>query len=415
MSTPRAIAAATATLQRLLLSEMPRIDDGLSELEVTSRPLDRARQDITKAQVNLFLYQTVVNGAWRNQDTPLQVRAGETAPPPLALNLHYLLTVFDSETNTSAPGERLLGGAMSVLHDHPVLGRAELALALEDSGLDAQFERLRITPLSLSLEDLSRLWATFQTNYRLSVAYEVTVVLIDSRRQTRAPLPVLKQGDADRGVSTAPGLAPILRELRAPRPQIATRLGEDVTLAGDHLVTANTLVRLASRRGLAPIDLPPSPGANADELLVHLPPLADDANAFARWTPGFLTATLIVSRPSAPVIVSNALAFALAPSIGVSPTNVAAGTVNLTVTCTPRIAEDQIVFLLFGDRQAPPTAINTPADVAQPTTLSFSLPDVAAGVYVVRLRVDGVDSIPVIQTGTPPVSVFDPAQQVKVL
>jgi hypothetical protein len=414
MSTSRAIAATTATLQRLLLAQMPLIDDGLSELEVTSRPLDRARQDITKAQVNLFLFQTIVNAAWRNQDTPLLVRAGETAPPPLALNLHYLLTVFDSETNISAPGERLLGSAMSVLHDHPVLGRAELALALDDTGLDTQFERLRITPLMLSLEDLSRLWATFQTNYRLSVAYEVTVVLIDSRRQTRAPLPVLKQGDADRGVATAPGLAPILRELRPPRPQIATRLGEDVTLAGDNLTTANTVVRLASRRGLAPIDLTPTAGVNPGELVVHLPPLADDANAFARWTPGFLTATLVVARPNAPVISSNALAFALAPTITVSPANVAAGTVDLTITCTPRIAADQVVSLLVGDRQATPANIATPADVAQPTTLSFSLPDVAAGVYVVRLRVDGVDSIPVIQTGAPPVSAFDPAQQVTV-
>jgi hypothetical protein len=30
----------------------------------------------------------------------------------------------------------------------------------------------------------------------------------------------------------------------------------------------------------------------------------------------------------------------------------------------------------------------------------------------VRLRVDGVDSIPVIVTGTPPLPAFDPAQQV---
>jgi hypothetical protein len=49
-----------------------------------------------------------------------------------------------------------------------------------------------------------------------------------------------------------------------------------------------------------------------------------------------------------------------------------------------------------------------------PTTLTFSIPNVDAGSYVVRLRVNGVDSIPVIYSGTPPLPAFDGSQTVTV-
>jgi hypothetical protein len=107
-----------------------------------------AAQEITKAQLNLFLYQTVVNAAWRNLDMPRQVRPGEVAP--LALNLHYLVTAYGrGETDNDGTSHRVLSGAMSVLHDHPVLGQSEIAASLPNNDLAEQFERLRITPLQL--------------------------------------------------------------------------------------------------------------------------------------------------------------------------------------------------------------------------------------------------------------------------
>ena len=73
MSDARAIAATTATLRTLLLRGVPLLDPTLSDLEVTAQPLDLARRGVTSAQLNLFLYETVVNGAWRNMDVPYQV------------------------------------------------------------------------------------------------------------------------------------------------------------------------------------------------------------------------------------------------------------------------------------------------------------------------------------------------------
>jgi hypothetical protein len=49
---------------------------------------------------------------------------------------------------------------------------------------------------------------------------------------------------------------------------------------------------------------------------------------------------------------------------------------------------------------------------SQTGTLTFQAPGVTAGDHFVRLRVDGVDSLLVDKSKTPPV--FDPAQKVTV-
>ena len=51
---------------------------------------------------------------------------------------------------------------------------------------------------------------------------------------------------------------------------------------------------------------------------------------------------------------------------------------------------------------------------AQPTTLTFLVAAAAKGKHVVRLRVDGVDSLPIVRAGTPPVLQFDPNQTVTI-
>jgi hypothetical protein len=303
---------------------------------------------------------------------------------------------------------------MSVLHDHPVLGQGEISVALPGNDLGEQFERLRITPLPMPLEEMSKLWMVFQTQYRISAAYEVTVLLIDSRAPVKAPLPVLQRGEGDRGVATTTGVAPSLHEIRAPASQPAARLGEDVTIAGAQLTAADATVRFSSARLAQPIELGAASGAQPGELAVHLPDKTEDPTALARWVPGYYTVALVVKKAGAPAVVSNEIVFALAPRITVTPRNAARGTVTLTLTCGPRIRAGQPVLLLFGDRQLQPDSISNPVDTTQPTSLVFTVQGVAANGYVVRLRVDGVDSIPVVQSGTPPVPTFDPLQKVTV-
>ncbi len=415
MSNTLAIAAATSTLRNLLLAQIPSRDSDLSDLEVTIAPLDLARKGITKAQLNLFLYQTVVNGGWRNLDMPRQVRPGEVGAPPLALNLHYLLTAYGrGEADNDGTSHRVLGGAMSVLHDHPLLGLSEIAAALADNDLANQFERLRITPLAVGVEEMSRLWTVFQTQYRISAAYEVTVVLIDAQSPVKAPLPVLTRGPGDRGVATLSGAAPTISEIRPPLLQPAARQGEDLGILGTQLQSVDAVVRFTSTRLAQAIEVAPQPGPTAGEITVHLPDKTEDPNALSQWAPGYYTVALVVTHAGMPPVASNPVALALAPRITVTPATASAGTLNLSLSCEPRIAAGQRLLLILGERQIEPASITNPADTTQPSTLAFTVPGVATGSYVVRLRVDGVDSIPVVYSGTPPVPAFDPAQKVTV-
>jgi hypothetical protein len=410
MSSVLAIAATTRTLRNLLLAQMPMLDADLGDLEVTLQPPDTARKGISKAQLNLFLYQVVHNAAWRNLDMPGQVRPGESAPPALPLTLHYLLTAWGrGENDNDATSHRVLAAAMSTLHDRPVLDGNDIRNALPDNDLADQVERVRITPLPQSIEELSKLWTAFQTNYRVSSAYEATVVLIDSHATARAPLPVLKRGPQDQGVTAIASAAPMLETLAYPRPQVAARLGEAIVLGGRQLTTDHATARFSSLRLDAPVDVAPLAGEAAGSLRVLL---ANDADAAARWAPGIYTVALLVQPTGLPALLSNELPLVLAPTITVSPLAAPAGDLALTLTCLPRIRDGQRVLLLFGDRAVAPQAISNPADLHQPTALTFQVPAVGAGRYTVRLRVDGADSIPVDFSGAVPA--FAASQQVVV-
>jgi len=65
MSNPLAIAAVTATVRNMLLSDVTS-DPDLADTTVTTQAPDRARGTLTSNQLNVFLYQTMLSAAWRN-------------------------------------------------------------------------------------------------------------------------------------------------------------------------------------------------------------------------------------------------------------------------------------------------------------------------------------------------------------
>ncbi|NJR54613.1 MAG: hypothetical protein HC768_08380 [Acaryochloris sp. CRU_2_0] len=71
------------------------------------------------------------------------------------------------------------------------------------------------------------------------------------------------------------------------------------------------------------------------------------------------------------------------------------------MTCWPQIRPEQQVVLLMGDRGIALQDLSSPTDLTAPSTLTFQLKDMQPGLYVVRLRVDGVDSIPIDFASTP--------------
>ena len=188
MSNSLAIAAVTATLQSILTAEVTA-DPDLNDTTVTLMPLDKARGTNTNNQLNLFLYQVLRDAAWSNQNMPRQTQSGETAFPPLPLNLFYLITAYGRDNDVARPfGHELLGKAMGVLHDHAVLSPDEIkaasAGALSRSDLDQQIERIRITLQPLSLEEISKLWTGFATQYTITECFHSPIF---GRRFPRSP------------------------------------------------------------------------------------------------------------------------------------------------------------------------------------------------------------------------------------
>src|SRR5216684_4000245 len=99
MSQSSAIAVVAATLRNVLTSGVTP-DPDLNDTTVTTQPLDRARAAGNNAnQLNVFLYQALPNAAWRNMDMPGRTNPGETAMPPLALTLHFLITAYGRDND----------------------------------------------------------------------------------------------------------------------------------------------------------------------------------------------------------------------------------------------------------------------------------------------------------------------------
>lgn len=405
MSSPTAIAAVTATLRNLLTSAAHN-DTELLDTTVTTKAPSIARNGVTANQLNLFLFGTAVNTAFSNAPMPGMSKNGESAVPPLALVLRYMITAY-GRNDDDILGHRLMGRAMSAFHDHPLLGREEIRTAFADTDLHNQYERVRITPEAFCLEKMSKLWTSFQTEYQLSANYEVSLVLIESTRPAKTPLPVLKRGETDQGVAAEPDLIPpypALTRMVLPDNQTSATMGDLLTLQGHHLGGDTLTIRFKHPRSKDPIEVPASAGGSSDQVTVQIP---DDP---ADWRAGFHTVEALIRHTGEQDRTTNTLPISLAPRIiSIAPPNPISrsgtGDVALTLACSPEIGPDQNARLLLGDREIPAQPHETSSD-----TLVFLIEDAPPGSHFIRLRIDGVDSLLVNRSATPPH--FDPAMEV---
>ena len=235
-------------------------------MKVTAVAPDRIDLDDPEAppSLNLFLYRTSRNQGWAEMGLPSFDGNGTAlAHPPLALNLHYLLTAYGI---ADFQAEILLGYAMHLLHERPVLDRAAIRRALDPSPLGPsilppafqaltasdladQLEAVTITREPMDTEEMSRLWSAIQSHYRPTAAYVVSVVLIEARKPSRTAA-VCRGRSTPRGSSSSRACCRRTRRSCASSPthsQPAARLGEDVRLAGHHLSGSSVVARFAHR------------------------------------------------------------------------------------------------------------------------------------------------------------------------
>ena len=210
-------------------------------------------------QVNLFLYRTSIDAAWRNKDPP-GIRPGESGQPPLPLVLSYLVTAY-GENDDEILAHRLLGIAMGVLNDRPVLSRSRDRHRAARPGptSSTRSSAYGSRPDPRPQDEISRMWATFGTGYRLSVSYDAAVVLIDSTRPVSAPAPVLMRGSGDRGpVGHAALMFPQIDARLPPNLQPAARPGDVVTLTGQASRVRHRRQREPSARPASTASMPTS-------------------------------------------------------------------------------------------------------------------------------------------------------------
>jgi hypothetical protein len=161
-ATAYGISFATEALWRLLQREL---DAALPGVRVTARSPDKARDAGSGRQINLFLFHVAEDASRSDLHSVQQGR------PCLALNLHYLLTAYgpdDQEMNST--GHAVLTEAMRILHANPVI------VSGQPGSVEAV--RLHVALHPLSVDDLFKMWAAFQTPYQISVGYEVGTVLV---------------------------------------------------------------------------------------------------------------------------------------------------------------------------------------------------------------------------------------------
>jgi hypothetical protein len=438
MSNVLAIAAVTQLLKDLLNNALIDGDAGQAlgaDFIVTALPPDRvvAESGSQQAtQLNLFLHRITPNEALRNSDLPTRSGDGQIlCRPRLALDLHYMLTAVSSE---ELHAEILLGYAMQLFHETALLPREAIRAALDAVTIDTllpqdfdpiraseladQIELIKITPRTLSMDDMSKMWTALQASYRTTVAYDVSVVLIERNQPSRPTLPVLSRGGLvdpdsgrDPGVSLRPDLIDAIPTLNSVAPtdgQLVMRLSGDITLSGYALDGGEATVRFTEPGSGTVIELAPRLPTTPNRLLVRLPsgaprapgdPLANTGSDPGVWRIGPYTLNVAIIDNSGRELRTNALPLALAPLSEATAQRVD-GETAITISCQPSIRAGQSVEVLAGTEMAVLASPAGPMDTVVARFSGFSQGDTLP----VRLRVDGIDS-PVINRHTEPPSI----------
>lgn len=413
MSNHLAVATVSATLAHMLRGPVQADVNG-SEVWTDRPPGENG--DPVVPEVRIFLYGVQPNAAWRNNDLPTRRSNGDlTQRPTAALDLQYLLTFYGDER--ALEPQRLLGSVVRELHARPLLSRDEIRQMVEDevnadpgfplatSDLADQAEMVRFTPLGLDLDEMSKLWSVFfQTAYRLSVAYQASVVLINPDDTARPSLPVHER----RIFATTIRRPNITRVESAAGPLEPVTSGTEVRILGSQLRGEITAVWFGPER----VD-PPNEDVGEREIRVTVPAAVRAGLVGVR-----VEHRLLLGEPPAERAAgeSNVAPLILRPRIRRDPVtddyqvSVAGVTADgdlragdLNVTLDPAVGRRQRVIAQLN--QLDPAVGEAPTSYSftdesrdvegepdETNALAIPFSGVLTGSYLVRIQVDGAES-----------------------
>jgi hypothetical protein len=401
MSNYQAIAAVTAALQQIL---QPPVANAVTHATVGFNRPDPT--NTTAPLVNIYLYQVTPNAAYRNADLPTRRPDGSLAHrPQAALDLHYLFT-FHGDDGKLEP-QLLLGAVVTTLTAQPLLstgaitaggnhiGLTGAVTGISGSGLENQIERVKFTPMALSLEEFSKLWsAFFQVEYNLSVAYQASVVLMESRDIPQQAPPVLA-----RKLYVVPFRSPaidqVISQAGANQPITAV---STLLIQGQQLLAPNTFVLIENQ------EFQVTPASDTQITL----PVPGSIHAGVKGVQVLQKVAMGLGSP-APLhrgVESNAAAFVLRPTIQpptVGPAVPPATGTAVTFTVTPNIGVGQRAVMVLNPQPGSPLQgyISLPAVAAADSSqVTINVNDVPTGTYLVRLQIDGAESLLAFDSGT---------------
>lgn len=399
MSDFRAIGGVSATI-RTLLEDRMELPPGVNDFLVTvSTPRsEESEQAVERPRINLFLYKTAENGYLKNQE--VQGHPADYGHPPLSLDLFYMVTPYGTTSDEDFVNETLaqflLGSAMRVLHDIPViteqLDTSSGQTVLHES-LRGQFEKVKLTLEPMSLEDLSKVWTALTLPYRLSAAYVVSVVQIESRQIRRFPKPVGEPPPAGPRVYAVPFRGPQISDVRVRRPGdlpdverpfAYARIGDALIIRGHNFAGDTTRVTLGEVDATSQIS-----ALRDDRIEVTIP---DDAALVPGAQPVRVVLDVMMGEPLSPHLGfrSNEAVCMLVPSPGDLTPDLSATPGTLRITGQRLFHPDHESLTLIGDDVIRSSDYTT----STPTEIAFNLPDnLGSGSYPVRVRVRGAESI----------------------
>jgi len=385
MSNHLAIATVTAALQQVLLAPVSQA--------VGSASVGFNRPDPSNATtplVNIFLYQITPNAAYRNADLPTRRSDGSLSQrPQAAFDLHYLFTFHGNDAQLEP--QRLMGAVVTALHAQPLLSSANITSAvssfgfLAGSGLESQIERVKFTPTALSLEEFSKLWSVFfQVEYSLSAAYQASVVLLESSDTPQQAPPV-----AARNLFVIPFQSPnigqVTSQAGADQPITST---STLLIEGQQLQGQSTLVLIEGQE-LTPTTVSPT------QITLPVP-----AGIHAGIQGVQVLQKILMGTPSAlhRGLESNIAPFVLRPTIqSATPTALPSpGGTDVKLTLSPNIGAGQRAVLLLNNVTVSPAKAFTSLPViatADSNQITINMKNVPAGNYLVRVQVDGAESV----------------------
>jgi len=267
-----AIGSVTKSIAALLSGKLnkPQLMGNVT-LRVTTLPPDDSRVDEADG-VNLFLYRVTESPFAKN----IEWRGDRSHPtrskrPPLALSLHYLLTAYakkgDGTARDDITAHQILGNALTILHENATLNdihdsefdadlNTNFAAELRDS-----FEKITITPAPISMEEFSKIWTGLSKAYRLSFAYEVSLLQIGPLNPSPAPAPAVQELSLAVGTIGSPQIGSV--------SPASGEVGTEVTIKGSGFkVRGMTTIVTVGEEQFAEADLLK---LTASEIVIKIP------------------------------------------------------------------------------------------------------------------------------------------------